>query len=103
MRIVTALLLLAAFGAQGCYAYVRTYDSNGNLLGECDSGGIGWGWAVCTGSANPRDQGHADPLGPKNKTAGARPESSSGDCPQGQVSQYGSCYPMNPIIGGSKK
>ena len=31
------------------------------------------------------------------------PGSTLGDCPPGQIFQYGSCYPLNPIIGTFKK
>ena len=31
------------------------------------------------------------------------PDPTSSKCPLGQVYQYGSCYPLSPIIGASKK
>ncbi len=91
MKTQTAIIIAIAILSQGC-AIVKTYDSNGNILGECDSYGFGW-HTGCTGSANPHDQGHSDPIGPKQEA-----------CPKGSTpNQIGECYPINPIFGGEKK
>ena len=58
---ITSLLLLVFLG--GCMSYVKTYNANGDMLGECTSGGLLFGvipvWGFgnsCVGSANPSDQ-----------------------------------------------
>ena len=104
---IAAMSLL--FG--GCYSFVRTYDNNGNLLGECNSGHMLFGFIQlaafggCSGSANPSMQGKADSS--KSVTPAdaviPHPDEHPLNCPPGQVSQYGSCYPLNPIVGGAKK
>ena len=62
----SALVGLMGIGlmATGCTSYVKTYDSNDNLLAACRSGAtllgapfFPFGRGHCEGSANPKDQG----------------------------------------------
>ena len=111
MKLTIASIVLTGFGilgSHGCYSYVKTYDGNGNLLAECNEGGMLFGaipvgsfhfGSACTGSANPLSQGHPDPIGPRKEK-----ESILGNCPEGSSPQYGQCYPTKPIYGaGSEK
>lgn len=103
MKISSVFAVAAAFLLAGCVSETRSYDANGNLLGRCESERsffLGNGGAVCTGSSNPKDQG-IPPSGPGQRPPSIGP-GESGKCPEGQVFQYGECYPMNPIIGKPK-
>ncbi len=52
---LAALGGLLALG--GCKTTVKTFDGQGNVLGECEvTRLIPGGQGLCTGSANPKDQ-----------------------------------------------
>ena len=120
MKISAAFAVAAVLGLSGCVSTTRSYDANGNLLGRCEAErDLFFGGAICTGSSNPKDQGIAPAdlaavrqardaaikdlveqgqAQPPAYHSTIKPDpNSSVKCPEGQVYQYGQCYPLNPI------
>jgi hypothetical protein len=63
MRILATVALLASMALTGCVSYVKTFDGNGALLGECQAykglHGPSFGPGIidgCIGSPNPPRQ-----------------------------------------------
>ncbi len=99
MRNLIALIAIAAvMFVQGCYSSVKTWDSDGNLIGECTGSTMLLGfiptWGPgCRGSANPLDQSANETLRPlpQEKLPGTQ-------CPTGQSLRGQECYPDNSLL-----
>ncbi|MEK7287781.1 MAG: hypothetical protein AAB091_04400 [Elusimicrobiota bacterium] len=107
MRNLIALVaIVAVISAQGCYSYVKTYDSKGNLVGECNSGGMllgfiptgDWGFmSACRGSANPLEQSANETLRPVAQEKAPLMDLDM-SCPAGTTLRGNECYPDNPLL-----
>ena len=93
-------LAIAVLNLSGCYSYVKTYDGRGNLIAECNSGGMAlgfipvWGFAPvppCTGSANPLAQTN-------NQDLGVKVTHEPMSCPEGKELRGMECYPTTSAI-----
>lgn len=97
MRILMICVLLMVPFVQGCYSFVKTFDGEGGLIAECNSGTMllgfipAWG-PGCHGSANPLDQTGNAVIRPWN------PPATKTECPTGMSLKNGECYPDNSLF-----
>lgn len=102
----TLIAVAAATLLSGCYSYVKTYDGKGNLIAECNSGGMWlgfipvWVWTPvpsCTGSANPSEQTGNAVLNVRKEGEFGGDKFKVSSCPEGTEWSNNECRPRTLI------